>query len=245
MTGPSMTGPSMTGPSMTGRGGGDPPKGIRTMPAPTETATRMFLIRHGEAVCNVAGVVGGPKGCTGLTPRGVIQVGKLRDRLLATGETAEATALYASILPRATQTAALIAPAVGDGKTGVVTDCGLCELHPGLADGLTWDGYTALYQDPDWDLEPEKVVAPGGESWTGFTERASSVLVALADRHPGEVVVVSCHAGIIEASMIAFLTTGERHRLGLRTEHTSITEWERSNGQWRLARYNDSSHLVV
>ena len=32
-------------------------------------------------------------------------------------------------------------------------------------------------------------------------------------------------------------------RLDLRTRNTSITEWEREDGKWRLLRYNDSAHL--
>ncbi len=43
-----------------------PPDGIRTMGArPPIGATRMVLVRHGEAVCNVSGVCGGQLGCRG------------------------------------------------------------------------------------------------------------------------------------------------------------------------------------
>ena len=36
--------------------------------------TSLLVTRHGEAHCNVAGVAGGEKTCTGLTERGRIQV---------------------------------------------------------------------------------------------------------------------------------------------------------------------------
>ena len=51
--------------------GGDPPPGVRTIPPVEPSATRIVLVRHGEAHCNVAGVVGGRSGCTGLSPSGV------------------------------------------------------------------------------------------------------------------------------------------------------------------------------
>jgi probable phosphoglycerate mutase len=76
--------------------------------------------------------------------------------------------------------------------------------------------------------------------------RVDRALRALADRHEGETVVVACHGGVVNASLVAFL--GLAHdgtRLDLRTRNTSITEWERVDGNWRLLRYNDSAHLAT
>ena len=234
-----------------------PPAGIRTVPAyDGSTATRVVLVRHGEAECNVSGVCGGPRGCRGLTPHGVRQVEALRDRLGSTGELAGADALYASVLPRAIQTAELLAPALraigADGTTGPLpalqVDCGLCELHPGEADALSWAEFTQRFGDPDWDVEPDRPIAPGGESWTGFVARVSDTLEHLVARHPGELVVVACHAGVIEASMLGMLpiTAGrEGARLQLRTHHASLTTWEVEGERWRLLGYNDATHLVT
>lgn len=36
--------------------------------------TKLLLVRHGEAHCNVAGLAGGENTCTGLTARGRVQV---------------------------------------------------------------------------------------------------------------------------------------------------------------------------
>ena len=68
----------------------------------------------------------------------------------------------------------------------------------------------------------------------------------MADRHPGELVVVACHAGVIEASLLALLpVVGGRQgaRLQLRTQHASLTSWEVDDGRWRLLGYNDGAHL--
>ncbi|HUY20833.1 MAG TPA: histidine phosphatase family protein [Acidimicrobiales bacterium] len=223
-------------------GGGVPP-GLRTVRVAPEGRTRVVLVRHGEAACNVAGVIGGRTGCTGLSPDGRRQAAALRTRLVETGELSGAGALYASVLARALETAGIAAPGIGGGAAPVA-DCGLCELHPGEADGLTWDEYRARFGDVDFDVRPDAVVAPGGESWTSFVARASGAVARLADAHKGELVVVVCHAGVIESTLLAFLPVApDRGRLGLPTEHTSITEWERDGEAWRLVRYNDAAHL--
>ncbi len=234
-----------------------PPDGIRTRSDQPTTVTQVVLIRHGEAVCNVSGVCGGQIGCEGLTERGRGQIERLRDRLVATGELAGADALYASVLPRAIETAELLAPGLhgnggGSSRTDsssppvVVTECGLCELHPGEADGLSWAEFTARFGDIDWDDDPGRPIAPGGESWTGFVNRVAKTLDRLSAAHPGGLVVVACHAGVIEASLLAKLPVDRGlagARLQLRTEHASLTTWEIEAGRWRLLGYNDVAHF--
>lgn len=245
--------------AMSGAPGGtgpmQPPAGIRTVPVQSPHATRLVLIRHGEARCNVSGVCGGPKGCTGLTESGVGQVEALRLRLGTTGELGGADALYASVLRRAIQTAELLAPVLrsvgADGSMGPIPEvrleCGLCELHPGQADGLTWGEFSEQFGDPDWDRHPERPIAPDGESWAGFVRRVAEALEVVAQRHAGGLVVVACHAGVVEASLLALLPVdGGRlgARLRLRTLHASMTTWERDADQWRLLGYNDATHLI-
>lgn len=222
-----------------------PPPGVRTVSEAKADACTLVLVRHGEATCNVAGRVGGPAGCTGLTDLGRAQAEALRRRLAEAGELRGATAIYSSVLVRAVETAEIISPEVGEGHLSVVRDCALCELHPGESDGLTWEQFSAHFGEPDWDRDPDALVAPGGESWTGFVHRAALALEDLVGRHSGEMVVVVCHAGVIESALIRLLGT-TRFRLGLRTAHTSLTVFEYDGGEfgWRLLRYNDSAHLL-
>jgi broad specificity phosphatase PhoE len=219
------------------------PPGVSSLPRSSPHPTRVVLIRHGEAVCNVAGVVGGHVGCTGLSPTGRRQAEALAARLVETGELSDVTALYASVLTRALETGNIVSPGIGAG-TAPVGDCGLCELHPGEADGLTWDEFRVRYGDPDFDADPDSVVAPGGESWSSFVARASGAVARVAAAHRGERIVIVCHAGVIESTVLAFLPVAPgRSRLGLPTEHTSLTEWEMTDDGWRLVRYNDAAHL--
>lgn len=219
-----------------------PPR-MRTVMPLDDQATRVVLIRHGEAVCNAVGVVGGMAGCTGLTDRGRSQVEALRRRLVETGELDGVTALYASLLPRAVETATILSPTIGHGMLDLQRRCALCELHPGQSDGLSWADAVERFGEPDWDRDPTRPLAPGGESWSAFVERAAAGVAEVAAGHAGELVVVACHAGVIEATLLAWMAVG-RSRLQLHTTHASITEWEWSRRGWRLLRYNDAAHLA-
>ena len=219
---------------------------LRIFPS-EEGATRIVLIRHGEAECNLNHVIGGPKGCTGLTDLGRAQVAALADRLYDSGELRKATALYSSVLPRATETAERLRPVVGPGPTAlgpVRQRCDLCELHPGDCDGMDWSAMVETFDVPDWDRDPTVPIAPGGESWSEFVQRASGAVRAIVREHPGELVVAAVHAGVIEATMIAFLGVApEVYRRGwVRIVHASMTEWEwvPSEDRFVLLRFNDS-----
>jgi probable phosphoglycerate mutase len=133
---------------------------------------------------------------------------------------------------------------VGDGTLRIVQDRDLSELHPGEADGLGWQEVVDRFGVPEWDTDPDMLIAPGGESWSGFVVRASSAVRELAERHPGELVVAAVHAGVIESSMIANLaippTTSRRG--WTRVVHASLTEWEwvAAQSRWVLIRFNDA-----
>jgi 2,3-bisphosphoglycerate-dependent phosphoglycerate mutase len=221
--------------------------GVLRIVPPEAGATRIVLIRHGEAACNLNGIIGGRNGCTGLTDLGRRQVAALADRLYESGELREASSLYSSVLPRAVETAERLRSVVGPGPRalGPVRErCDLCELHPGESDGMTWDEVVATFGVPDWDVDPTTPIAPGGESWAEFIGRASDAVRAVVADHQGQLVVAAVHAGVIEATMIAFLGVAPEvyHRGWARIVHASITEWEwvPSEDRWILLRFNDS-----
>ncbi len=221
----------------------EPPAGFRTR-GDEPTGTRVVLIRHGEAYCNAKGIVGGPIGCGGLTELGEAQARALRDRLVRSREFDDAVALYTSVLPRAIQTAAIVRPGL-PASLVAVEDCELCELHPGEADGMTWEEMLATFGGPDWDKHPGQPFAPGGESWLGFYERCERALLAVAGRHRGERVILVVHGGVIEQAMKMVDNRDPSVRLRLRTENCSITEIEFEHDVRRLLRYNDRAPLAA
>jgi len=206
--------------------------------------TTLFLIRHGESVAQVEGFLSGHDTCRGLSDLGRRQVEVLRDRLLRTGEI-KADVLVTSILPRAIETAEIIAPAVGtvvDEQT-----CDLCEIHAGEAEGLTWEEYGERYPGIQWG--PDIAHAPGAESWNQFGARVGKALRRYVEEHEGKTIVAAVHGGVIEQSFnalldVPYLPVG--HLI-----NASITEWSYESPpfrggdpRWHLVRYNDAAHLA-
>jgi broad specificity phosphatase PhoE len=205
---------------------------------------RLILVRHGEAHAGFHGPIAGSRGCAGLTDRGRIQAQVLRD-VLGRSRWMHADVLLSSVLPRAVETAEIIAP--GLDLELASRDCDLCEVHTGAADGLLWSEYAERYEAFDMEDEPDRPFAPGGESWNGFHQRVAGALDRLVATYDGRTVMVVCHAGVIVASMRLLLQMPlAGARVHLRPSNTGITEWthDASSGRWTLHTFNDASHLL-
>ena len=219
------------------------PLGFRQR-GPAPTGTRLLLIRHGECFANALGRAGGLLGDGGLTPLGQRQCEVLRDRLVASGELRDARAFYASTLPRARETADILRPALPEHLSLQLEDS-LVELRVGEADAMSWEEVAERFDGPDWDLHPERPCAPGGESLLDFYERCARAIEELVARHPGELVVVVTHGGVIEQAMKIYQRLDARVRLQPRIENCSMTEIEFRGDNRRLLRYNDLAPLPV
>jgi broad specificity phosphatase PhoE len=205
--------------------------------------TRVVLIRHGESACSRVDVVGGRRGCTGLSERGRAQARALGERLSRSGELDDVAALYTSVLARAIETAELLRPSLPAGL-GPIEDCDLCELHPGEADGLTWFEVVERWGWPERG-RVDQPFAPGAESWLDFGARCRRALARVVERHPGERVALAVHGGVIEQAMMMVMGTPAARRLELLTENCSMTEIEFDGDRRRLLRYNDLAPLAA
>ncbi len=204
----------------------------------------LILVRHGEAHAGFHGVIAGRQGCEGLTDHGRRQAAALRDHLAGSGRV-RADVLLASVLPRAVETAEIIAPGLGLEIGG--RDCDFCEVHTGDADGLAWTDYADRYGSFDMEAEPDRVFAPAGESWNSFHERVRRTLERVARDHADQTVVVVCHAGVIQASVrVLFGVPHPGTGAQLRPTNTGLTEWhhDRSTGRWTLHSFNEADHLL-
>ncbi len=207
------------------------------------TPTRIVLIRHGESNVTVDRVVGGPRSCTGLSPLGVRQTERLRERLADSGELSHATALYTSEYPRAIETAEIISPSL---DLPVERDARFGEHDPGPAcDGLSFSEFVTKFGMPDWDGDPHGVTFPEGETLAAFHYRVGAALSEMVATNPGGVLVIVCHGGVVDVAFRFFLRLPQTGGFELHTVNTSLTEFVQTKpGRWRLARYNDSAHLV-
>ncbi len=206
---------------------------------------RLFLVRHGDAHAGFQGLVPGRRGCAGLTDLGRSQAVALREYLRG-HDRVKADVLVASTLPRAIETAQIIAPALGFETVG--QHCDLCEVHTGEADGLEWAEYGTRYGTFVMQDEPDRVFAPEGESWNSFHGRVQSMLERVAREYEAKTVVAVCHAGVIMASLRMLLGMPRSGAHGeLRPTNTGLTEWEHDDltKLWTLHSFNERPHLVA
>ncbi|MGH3979783.1 MAG: histidine phosphatase family protein [Pseudonocardiaceae bacterium] len=213
--------------------------------------TRLILARHGQAHCNVRGIIGGPRGCTGLTHHGRYQAGQLADRLRADHTQTPITTTYTSPLRRARETANIIADHL-DLLVTTVDD--LREPDYGDADGRSWtDVVTEFGRIPA--QHPDHPIAPGAETWTTYLHRATAILRDILARHLGETVLIVGHGETVTAAAHLYLDLAAHLRASaaFAVHYASITRWEQqplawtqpdAGWRWTLLTHNDTAHLI-
>jgi probable phosphoglycerate mutase len=218
--------------------------GDGSVPTP-DAPTQLVLVRHGESVSNAESTIGGPRTCEGLSALGREQCIRLAARLGRTREL-EGGVLYASQYRRAQETARLVAPAFSDAVPLIEPRFG--ELDPGPeVDGMAFEAFVEHYGTPDFLGDPAVPIFPGGESVTALSERVAAAMDDVVAAHPGEIVVVCTHGGVVEAAMRHVVGAPLRGRFALWTTNASLTVLFRTawaNEPWRIGRYNDAAHLL-
>lgn len=209
------------------------------------------MVRHGESMAQEREIVGGHNGCEGLSDLGRRQAVALRDRWKNANELGEEVVLYSSVMPRAIETAEILASALG--QPDIIQDCTFCEHHPGEGDGLPWAEFEERYPFPAGGWSPDHRRDPGGETWNEMAERVRTGFDRLVAEHPGQTVVVACHGGVIVQTMIRWLLIDPTAdgTAWFSPVNTSITEWRcapnpygKRNGTWELVRFNDHAHFA-
>ncbi|MEU0514848.1 histidine phosphatase family protein [Amycolatopsis sp. NPDC006125] len=147
----------------------------------------VHLVRHGQSAWNVAGRVQGQSPRAGsLTAAGRAQAAALD----VTG-----TVLVSSDLPRARETAEIIAARLG---LPVLVDAGLREQRLGALEGRRFAEVRPVI-DGLW-AHPLRLPPGGGESVADLHLRVRRTLGRLAARHAGEELVVVTHGGPIRVA---------------------------------------------
>jgi probable phosphoglycerate mutase len=153
--------------------------------------TRVLVLRHGQSEGNVAQVWTSSLEGYPLTERGREQARAAGERLTDRG----VTAIYASPLPRAQQTAAEVGAVLG---IPVATLAGVHELDVGVHEGEHDDNVApvALRVFSAWWRDEDLTAGfPGGETGQQIVDRMRAALDSVADRHEGETIVVVSHGG--------------------------------------------------
>jgi len=156
---------------------------------------RLYLVRHGETAANVEGLWQGRQGDDPLNERGRAQSLAAAEALADSG----ASAIYASDLQRAQQTAGIIAGRLG---LPVQTHPGLREYGFGELEGATTSEGLAQWRAlvDQWRTDPS-AKPRGGESAAEFTQRVGEALHEIISQHPSERVIVVAHGGSLSVGL--------------------------------------------
>lgn len=201
--------------------------------------TRICLVRHGETEWNAEGRVQGQTDIP-LSSVGLKQAAACA-RLFA-GQ--DFSALYSSDLSRVRQTAE---PSARRLALPVQLDPALRERHFGIFERLLYsevkerhpEAYARFHdKDPDYDLET-------GESLRTFFDRCRGAITRIADRHPGEQVLVFTHGGVLDmiyrhATSLA-LSAPRDHGI----PNCGVNWIDISAEGWRVHCWADVAHLAA
>src|SRR5580765_7355314 len=166
--------------------------------------TTVLLVRHGQTATTGRVLPGRAPGLH-LSDDGRRQADVAAQRI---ARLRRVTAVYASPLERARETAMPIARARG---LALRIERGLLELDVGRWTGSRLD---RLSKRPEWSTVqryPSGFRFPGGESFVEMQARITAVLADLVERHRGGVVVAVSHADPIKAALA--------HALGMHLDH--------------------------
>ena len=209
-----------------------------TAPSSSAPETALIVVRHGETLWNRE------KRMQGTTDTPLSDVGQAQARALGKRLSGrDFSALYASDLARARETASIIAEHTG---RELVVDARLRERCFGIFEGLTAleieqrfpdEHARFVSRDPDYEV-------PGGECARRFAERCLGCLAEIAGRHPGEEIVVVTHGLVLDSLYRAAEGLGHGERRPVPLINASLNFFGHGAGRWRLVLWGDVTHLA-
>lgn len=161
--------------------------------------TTFLLIRHGAHVIG-GGTIAGRSETAVLSDLGRSQAESMARRVAALPT--PPTAVYASPVIRARQTAAPLAGRLG---LSVQTADALAEVDYGDWTGRTLDELRPLDPWKHWNAFRSGARVPGGERMLDIQSRVVHLILDLRARHDGDTVAVVSHGDVIKSAVAYFL----------------------------------------
>lgn len=206
------------------------------------SATKLFLIRHGQSAGNAEGRFGG-HGPTPLSELGVEQA-----RLTAEALAREnITAIYSSDLPRAVQTAAPLSDLIG---VPIVPTAAFRERNVGVLEGLTFDESKQEFPRDYYALVNRNFhhVITKGESYRSLLRRLTTELQDILQQHQGERIAIYTHTGVLcfmTLHLLGAIHRNTRQTPWIITSNCGINRFEiRGPHNVRVLALNDTRHLT-
>lgn len=155
-------------------------------------ATRIIAIRHGETAWNVDTRIQGQLDIA-LNAAGRWQASRMAEAL----KDEPITAIYASGLTRAWETAAYLGRAL---ELDVTREDALRERGFGEFEGKTFAEIAEQLPDQSllWRTRDPHFAPTGGESLSALRDRVVNAVHHLAAKHPGELIALVAHGGVMD-----------------------------------------------
>ena len=200
--------------------------------------SQILLVRHGQTEWNRVERFRGRYDIP-LNNTGLEQAAKTASAILARWKT---SAIYASPLSRAMQTAQAIAEAC---HLVVQPEEDLLDIDYGSWQGLSPEEARQQWAEEvdNWYHHPQKAVIPGGESLHQVSERAFAAMLEKCRLHPDQQIVLVSHTVVNRLILLRVLGMGRERFWHLRQEPCAINEIEMREGDFILVRMNDTCHL--
>jgi broad specificity phosphatase PhoE len=201
---------------------------------------KFLFIRHGLSIANAEGRIQGQFDSP-LSEQGREQSRALAQRLV--GEGWSISAIYASDLSRASETAEILASGL---DMPVVLDERLREYGFGVLTGVAWrdvehlhpEMWRAYHEGHEW------VSIAGEEGNEAFHTRLAAALADIRAGHAdGDTVAVVTHGGSLGMIMAHLLGMMPRRPYPFRFGNASLSIVEIGSGGMFLSRLNDTCHL--
>ena len=202
----------------------------------------VVLARHGQGDCNAAGVIGGARGCSGLSPRGRRESALLADRLAELHAERPFDVLLASPRPRVLECAQIVGARLARPVTVVEA---LRGQEFGVADGGLWEHVIADFGGPPAH-DPDRAVAAGAEPWNAYADRVLTALRTLLAAYADRRLLVIGH-GKTTGLAGALLAGADppAHAEDYVVDHGAFSHWRHGPDGWQLVVNNDTRHLVA
>lgn len=205
---------------------------------------KLILVRHGQSEGNTAKVHQHPD--SPLSEHGRLQAHHAGKHL----QNMKIDKMYSSTLPRAAETAAIIATHINNTieHTPLLREIQrpsevVGKPHEDLPTKNIWSIITEHYHDPSWHFSDE-------ENFFDMKARVLSFLHHLQNHHTNENILVVTH-GIFLRYLYAIFAHGQElssktyfHTSNdIDTDNTGISIIEYKNGAWNILNWNSTDHL--
>jgi 2,3-bisphosphoglycerate-dependent phosphoglycerate mutase len=194
-----------------------------------DRVTRVIAIRHGETAWNVDTRIQGQLDIP-LNDVGRWQASRLGRAVADEG----ISAVYASDLARACETARAVADSTG---CDLITDTGLRERHFGAFEGFTWKEIEERWPEASerWRKRDLSFAPEGGESLPVFYERCVGTASRLAAAHAGQTIALVAHGGVMDCL----------YRAASRIDLQAPRSWQLGNASINRVLYTPEGFMLV